>query len=143
MFNMPFNPYMVGSPMMQQQSAYNSPQMGMGSGLMNYANQQQQSAPAVLYAPTAKDFASVSLQPGKQALIIAQNEPFMAFKSADNMGMVQTTMYRIEQVNEQDISAPSPEYATKAEFSQLEQVVQKITDYIKAGYGIKKDDESK
>lgn len=139
--NMPFNPYMIGSPMMQQQSAYNSPQMGMGSGLMNYANQQQQSAPAVLYAPTAKDFASVSLQPGKQALIIAQNEPFMAFKSADNMGMVQTTMYRIEQVNEQDISAPSPEYATKTELAQLEQVVQKITDYIKAGYGANKEDE--
>lgn len=141
MFNMPFNPYMVGSQMMQQQSAYNGPQMGMGGGLMNYTNQQQQSAPAVLYAPTAKDFASVSLQPSKQALIIAQNEPFMAFKSADNMGMVQTTMYRIEQVNEQDISAPSPEYATKTELAQLEQVVQKITDYIKAGYGAKKEDE--
>ena len=113
--NMPFNPYMA-NPQMMSQNAYSGFQTGINQQPMNYTPQPQNSAPAVLYAPTAKDFASVSLQPGKQALIIAQNEPFLAFKNADNMGMVTTTIYRIEPVNEADLTPQQPEYVTRQEF---------------------------
>lgn len=113
--NIPFNPYMANQQMMPQ-NPYTGAQIGMSQQTMNYTTQPQNNAPAVLYAPTAKDFASVSLQPGKQALIIAQNEPFLAFKNADNMGMVTTTIYRIEPVNEADLEPKQTEYVTRQEF---------------------------
>lgn len=89
----------------------------------------------VAYAPTAKDFSGVSVQPGGKVLVIAQNEPYMAFKNADNMGMVNTTMYRIEQISESDINTPSQEYATKQELMQLKNVVQQIIDSVTAKEG--------
>lgn len=115
-----FNPYYT--QFQQPQAFFNQQPM-----------QQPQQAPqqpstAVLYAPTHKDFANVGVQPGRQALIIAQNEPYMAFKSADAMGMVQTTMYRIEQVSGDDLDAPAVEYATKNELAQLQAIVQQIVD---------------
>lgn len=137
MYN-PYNPYMTQFQNQQIPNPYNPVQPPFSSG-MSQTVQPQNQAPVVLYAPTAKDFASVSIQPGRQALIIAQNEPFMAFKSADNMGMVQTTMYRIEQVTEQDIATPVPEYATKAELSQLQQVVQQIVDNLQPKRSTKKE----
>lgn len=113
--NTPFNPYMA-NPQMMSQNAYSAFQTGISQQPINYTTQPQNNAPAVMYAPTAKDFASVSLQPGKQALIIAQNEPFLAFKNADNMGMVTTTIYRIEPVNENDLAPQQTEYVTRQEF---------------------------
>lgn len=113
--NMPFNPYMA-NPQMMPQNAYSAFQTEISQQPINYTTQPQNNAPAVLYVPTAKDFASVSLQPGKQALIIAQNEPFMAFKNADNMGMVTTTIYHVEPVNEADLTPQQPEYVTRQEF---------------------------
>ena len=87
----------------------------------------------VAYAPTAKDFSGVSVQPGGKVLVIAQNEPYMAFKNADNMGMVNTTMYRIEQIPENELNAPSQEYATKEELLQLKNIVQQIINNVTAG----------
>lgn len=133
-----FNPYSPYVPQIPQQAQYQPSQPFFPAGVPQPV-QSQNKAPAVLYAPTAKDFGSVSLQPGTQALIIAQNEPFMAFKAADNMGMVQTTIYRIEQVTEQDIAAPAPEYATKGELAQLQQVVQQIIDGLQPKRTTKKE----
>lgn len=120
-----FDPYQANPYLAQFNSPYNAP-----NPFTSPQPQTQSQAPqtAVLYAPTAKDFAGVSVQPGRQALVIAQNEPFMAFKVADNMGMVTTSLYRIEQIDEAALSATVQEYATKAEFNQLQQIVQQIVD---------------
>lgn len=99
---------------------------------------QQQATPVVMYSASAKDFSNISLQPGKQALIIAQNEPYMAFKVADNMGMVQTTLYKIEQINEQELSTPGNDYITRNEFQQT---IQQIIESIKKPNGNKKEQE--
>lgn len=99
---------------------------------------QQQATPVVMYSASAKDFSNISLQPGKQALIIAQNEPYMAFKVADNMGMVQTTLYKIEQINEQELSTPGNDYITRNEFQQT---IQHIIESIKKPNGNKKEQE--
>ena len=115
MFNPYTSPYMQ-QPFPQQYTPTPTPQTA------------QSNTPAVLYASTARDFANVTIQPGRQALIIAQNEPYMAFKSADMMGMVQTSMYRIEPVSEDELNAPAPEYATKSELVHLQQIVQQIID---------------
>lgn len=108
-------------------------QMGQNSPFLPPVQQPQPAqndGPVVLYAPTAKEFANVSVQPGRQALVISQNDPYIAFKSADAMGMVQTTLYRLEAVTPEQVNGPSVEYATKGELAQLQQVVQQLIDGI-------------
>lgn len=85
---------------------------------MQMPSQTQSSETMLLQVGSAKDFDSVTLQPGRKALIMAQNEPFLAFKSADQMGMVQTTLYRIEMVTPEQIEGPKPEYVTRQELEQ-------------------------
>lgn len=77
----------------------------------------QINAPSVLYAPTHKDFDNVAVQPGRQAIIIAQNEPYLAFKSADDMGMVQTKLYRIEPITAEQVDPVKNDYITREEFN--------------------------
>lgn len=85
-------------------------------------------APAFLQVGTAKEFDNVTIQPGRQALIMAQNDPYLAFKSADQMGKVTTTLYRLEPVTAEQINGPAVEYATKNELAQLQSVVQQLID---------------
>lgn len=85
-------------------------------------------SPAFLQVGTAKEFDNVTIQPGRQALIMAQNDPYIAFKSADAMGMVTTNLYRLEPVTADQINGPTPEYVTRQEFQQT---VQQIIDSIK------------
>lgn len=84
--------------------------------------------PAFLQVGTVKEFDSVTIQPGRQALIMAQNDPYIAFKSADAMGMVTTSLYRLEPVTAEQINGPAVEYATKTELAQLQGVVQQLID---------------
>ena len=81
--------------------------------------------PAFLQVGTAKEFDNVTIQPGRQALIMAQNDPYIAFKSADAMGMVTTSLYRLEPVTADQISGPVPEYVTRSEFQQT---IQQLID---------------
>lgn len=83
------------------------------------------SSPAFLQVGTAKEFDNVTIQPGRQALIMAQNDPYIAFKSADAMGMVTTSLYRLEPVTADQINGPAPEYVTRSEFQQT---IQQIID---------------
>lgn len=84
-------------------------------------------SPAFLQVGTAKEFDNVTIQPGRQALIMAQNDPYIAFKSADAMGMVTTSLYRLEPVTAEQINGPAPEYVTRAEFQQT---IQQLVDNI-------------
>lgn len=113
-----YNPYSQIPPSM--------PFMGQNSS--NPVVQPPQSGPAFLQVGTAKEFDNVTIQPGRQALIMAQNDPYIAFKSADAMGMVTTSLYRLEPVTADQINGPTPEYVTRQEFQQT---VQQIIDSIK------------
>lgn len=93
-------------------------------------------SPAFLQVGTAKEFDNVTIQPGRQALIMAQNDPYIAFKSADAMGMVTTNLYRLEPVTVDQINGPTPEYVTRQEFQQT---VQQIIDSIKPARQAKKE----
>lgn len=119
---MTFNPYMQGP--------FSGFSNAMGMQAVSQPAQPQNNATAVLYAPSAKEFSNVTVQPGRQALVISQNDPYIAFKSADAMGMVSTTLYKLEPVTADQINTPVPEYATKDELSRLENVVQQIVDSI-------------
>lgn len=127
---MMYNPYMIGmSPQMASNPQFNQ----MGYNYQPQPTQMQQGAPQndmtyVLPVASVKDFDSVTIQPGRRALLMAQNEPYIAFKAADAMGMVQTSLYKIEPVTAEQMAQPSTEYATKTELNQLQQVVQQILD---------------
>ena len=82
-------------------------------------------SPTFLQVGTAKEFDNVTIQPGRQALIMAQNDPYIAFKSADAMGMVTTNLYRLEPVTADQINGPAPEYVTRSEFQQT---IQQLID---------------
>lgn len=116
------NPY--GYPFMGAQMVQNNPFLPQ----VSQPTQPQNDGPVVLYAPTAKEFANVSVQPGRQALVISQNDPYIAFKTADAMGKVNTTLYRLEAVTPDQINGPAVEYATKNELAQLQGVVQQLVE---------------
>lgn len=121
-------PFMPGAPaQMPAQTAF-APQ-----GNINPYNAPQNApvpSPAFLQVGTVKDFDNVTIQPGRQALIMAQNEPYLAFKSADAMGMVTTSFYRLEPVTADQIAQPATEYATKSELAQLQGIVQQLVENI-------------
>ena len=93
-------------------------------------------SPAFLQVGTAKEFDNVTIQPGRQALIMAQNDPYIAFKSADAMGMVTTSLYRLEPVTADQISGPVPEYVTRSEFQQT---IQQLIDSMSKPARVKKE----
>lgn len=113
-----YNPYSQIPPSM--------PFIGQNSS--NPVVQPPQSGPAFLQVGSAKEFDNVTIQPGKQALIMAQNDPYIAFKSADAMGMVTTSLYRLEPVTADQINGPAPEYVTRSEFQQtIQQLIDSIS----------------
>lgn len=116
-----YNPYTIGiPPQMPSNPQFNQ----MGYNFMPQPQQIQQNASQndatyVLPVASVKDFDSVTIQPGRRALLMAQNEPYIAFKAADAMGMVQTSLYKIEPVTADQMAQPSTEYATKTELNQF------------------------
>ena len=127
-----YNPYTIGIlPQMPSSPQFNQ----MGYNFMPQPTQMQQNSPQsemtyVLPVASVKEFDTVTIQPGRRALLMAQNEPYIAFKAADAMGMVQTSLYKIEPVTADQMTQPGTEYATKMELNQLQQVVQQIVDTI-------------
>lgn len=124
------NMYGMGYPFVGPQTAQQTP---FNPGAMSTPTTPvtpPASGPAFLQVGTAKEFDSVTIQPGRQALIMAQNDPYIAFKSADAMGMVTTSLYRLEPVTAEQMNGPAVEYATKGELAQLQGVVQQLIDGI-------------
>lgn len=118
-----FNPYMntpIGAQMNAQAPFTPSPIQSQPNSVSAPV-----ASPAILQVGTAKDFDNVTIQPGRQALIMAQNDPYIAFKSADAMGMVTTSLYRLEPVTADQINGPAPEYVTRSEFQQT---IQQLID---------------
>ena len=69
------------------------------------------------------DVEKVTVQPNQKAWIMVQNEPVFALRTADQMGLVQTDMYRFEKYSPEP-KAADPDYVTKAE---LEQAIAALT----------------
>lgn len=118
-----FNPYMntpIGAQMNAQAPFTPSPMQSQTNSVSPPV-----ASPTFLQVGTAKDFDNVTIQPGRQALIMAQNDPYIAFKSADAMGMVTTSLYRLEPVTADQINGPAPEYVTRSEFQKT---IQQLID---------------
>lgn len=129
----PYNPYGYLFP--GQQMPQTGPQMTQTGifpqqGVNLPAQQQttQNAAPAVLQVATVKQVEQAPVQPGGKALVLVANEPVIAMRSADNMGLTTTDYYHIERFDPDSASAaPASDYVTHAEFQQtISQLLQQI-----------------
>ena len=105
------NPYPYGypspSPMpnytqqMSQQAQYGMPA-------------SQQNGMEVATVQTLQQVEQVQMQPGQRKLIMVQNEPVIAARSADNMGLVTTEYYKLEKFDPSAVpTSPSAKYITE------------------------------
>lgn len=120
-YNNFYNPY--SQPFQAAQGQFNQFPMSQPTQQL----QAQQSGPAVLSVATIKQVEQVPVQPGRQVLVMVQNDPVIAMRTADQMGLVQTDYYHIQRFDPEQ-AAPAQEYATKTELAQLQAIVQQIVD---------------
>lgn len=134
----PYNPYGYLFPG-QQMASQMAPQIAQ-TGLfqqqgVNLPAQQQtpqNAAPAVLQVATIKQVEQAPVQPGGKALVLVANEPVIAMRTADSMGLTTTDYYHIERFDPDAANtAPTGDFVTRAEFQQalasIAQQMQKTT----------------
>lgn len=111
------------SPYMQQFQPNFQPPMPSMQPQMQPIQQQTPAAgiPSVVPVATLKQVEQAPVQPGGKVLVLVSNEPVIAMRTADNMGITTTDYYKIERFDPDSI-APTPiqaEYVTRAEFQQF------------------------
>lgn len=117
MYN-PYDPYGYLFP--GQRMASPPAYQPIGAGMPQPQQTPQGDAPVVLQVATVKQVEQTTVQPGGKALILVANEPVIAMRSADNMGLTTTDYYRIEKFDPDAASTPSTaEFVTRAEFQQF------------------------
>ena len=80
---------------------------------------QQNGMPVVLQVSTIKQVEQAPVQPGGKVLVLVANEPVIAMRSADNMGLTTTDYYHIERFDPDASGAvPTGDFVTRAEFQQ-------------------------
>lgn len=90
---------------------------------------QQASAPVVLQVSTIKQVEQAPVQPGGKALVLVANEPVIAMRTADNMGITSTDYYHIERFDPESQAMPTNDYVTRQEFQQtIQKIVNSISD---------------
>lgn len=127
----PYNPYGYLFPQNgQQQPFMPGMQQGMQSSMQQpmqspiQAQQQANSSPVVMQVPSIKQVEQAPVQPGGKALVLVANEPVIAMRTADNMGLTTTDYYHIEKFYP-DAAAPAPagDFVPRAEFNQTIQTL--------------------
>lgn len=79
----------------------------------------QGAAPVVLQVATIKQVEQAPVQPGGKALVLVANEPVIAMRTADNMGLTTTDYYHIEHFDPDAApAAQTGDFVTRAEFQQ-------------------------
>lgn len=98
-----------------------TPFQPMGVNLPQPQQQAASGAPVVLQVATIKQVEQAQVQPGGKALVLVANEPVIAMRTADNMGLTTTDYYHIEKFDPdaQMAAAPAGDYVTRAEFQQF------------------------
>ena len=97
---------------------YSFPQNSLRPTLMSnpqptQPQMQQTTLPALIQVADMKQVEQITVQPGTRTIVLVQNEPILAMRAADQMGLVQTDYYRLEKM---DASGSESEYVTRAEF---------------------------
>lgn len=132
-----YNPYTPGIPFSPfQQFNPQSPNFYSNSSIQQLQNTQpssQMSTPVVLQVATIKQVEQATVQPGCKALVMVANEPVIAMRTADNMGITTTDYYRIERFDpEAHDPAQSSNWVTHEELQQaLDKQMQQFSEIIK------------
>lgn len=111
MFENPYDPYGYN----MQNNRYS----GTAPYQQNFMNRTQ---PTVMQVPTIQQVEQVQIQAGGRALIMVQNAPVIAMRTADNLGLVQTDYYKIEKIDTEKNA--TSDYVTRAEFENFKQSFQ-------------------
>lgn len=82
--------YPYGDPYGRQQPAYSQPQIDVST------------------VQSVQQIEQVQVQPGTRRLIMAQNEPVIAMRVADNIGLITTDYYRLEKFVPEYLQPPQP-----------------------------------
>lgn len=76
--------------------------------------------PELVTVQTINQVEQVGVQPGQRRIVMVQNEPVIAARSADQMGLVSTEYYRLEKFDPAASAVtPQTEYITRREFDEF------------------------
>lgn len=101
------------------------------SGMMqNNVQPQQNTMMEVIPVQTIQQVEQVQVQPGQRKMVLVQNEPVIANRTADSMGLVTTDYFSLERFDPNAIAAPVPtvNYVTP---EQLEERLAAFADSLK------------
>lgn len=92
--------------------------------------QPQQNTMEVIPVQTVQQVEQVQVQPGQRKMVLVQNEPIIANRTADSMGLVTTDYFRLERFDPNAIpaQAPAQNYVT---VEQLEERLSAFADSLK------------
>lgn len=84
------------------------------------APQMPANGPDLVTVQTIAQVDQVSIQPGQRRIVMVQNEPVIAVRFADQMGLVSSEYYRLEKFNPSAAPVvPAAEYVTRKEFEEF------------------------
>ena len=138
-----FNMYDYNNPYMQQMQQF--PQMQQMTQIPQMQQQKPQNTASagvdILYVPDLRSVDNVQILPMQKKLVMVQNEPVIAMRVSDSMGLVTTDYYRLEKFDPIKSACHSPEntsdYITK---DQLEARLSEMFEQLSAMN--KRSDES-
>lgn len=82
--------------------------------------QMPSNGPELVTVQTINQVEQVSIQPGQRRIVMVQNEPVIAVRSADQMGLAATEYYRLEKFDPAAVhAAPAVDYVTRKEFEEF------------------------
>ena len=127
-----FNMYDYNNPYMQQ-----FPQMQQMTQIPQMQQQKPQNTASagvdILYVPDIRSVDNVQILPMQKKLVMVQNEPVIAMRVSDSMGLVTTDYYRLEKFDPIKSACHSPEntsdYITK---DQLEARLSEMFEQLSA-----------
>lgn len=108
-FNNNMNPYNQGQYM---------PTYGM--------NQYQNNGPELVTVQNISQVEQIGVQPGQRKMVMVQNEPVVAARYADQMGLATTEYYRLTRFDPAAAAAPVGDYVTRAEFERVLAVLKEL-----------------
>lgn len=113
--------------MYNQFTHYGYPQFGQQTNgypqnvyMPNNATAQTTGGMEVVPVSLIQQVEQVQVQPGQRKMVLVQNEPVIASRSADNMGLVTTEYYRLEKfIPGASASPQTGDYVTRQEFNDF------------------------
>lgn len=111
--------------MYNQFTPYGYPQFGQQANgypqnmyMPNNATVQAPSGMEVVPVSLIQQVEQVQVQPGQRKMVLVQNEPVIASRFADNMGLVTTEYYRLGKfIPGASVAPQTGDYVTRQEFN--------------------------